>query len=195
MWPRHFIHAVCLVVVFTPALTRPAEAQDALVGDIPQETQEGTEVGGTRFHLELGLGVGSNGLGGLVAAVLRQPRGDFLLRSAGSTDFEMFGPTTAYSEVAILYGHIGVLGGGWTRVGLRPAVAWKAAETECLDPWILGCSGWDRETRIGPGIALQADAVWTITGFLGLGVGLFGDLNTVGSFGGAVLTVNLGKVR
>lgn len=186
---------MCVFIGLGPMFARPLGAQTAPPSEANQEVQSEPDSGRPGFTLELGLGIGSNGLGGVLAVAFPHRKGVFLLRSAGSEDFDFLSASTGYSDVAFLFGRLGQMGHGWTRVALGPAVAWKIQERGCLESSFIWCTRWDRVTRVAPGLAIQADAVWAVVGPLGLGLSLFGDLNTAGSFGGALVTLHLGRIR
>lgn len=120
-----------------------------------------------------GVGVGSGG-GAVGAALYYERRGTLIGVRTVAAGRVMGG---SQFDVGVLYGYATRSPRGFTAL---------AAGLAMVD---YG----DESTTIG--IPLQFQAMWTPTSVVGLGVTLFGDINTEKSFGGWLLCLNIGKVR
>jgi hypothetical protein len=166
-------------------LGAPAWAQDAPIA----------ATGPTRVSANLGLGVGSEDLGGLASFSVGGTWGDVVVRVAETSEFVILtGPPRSAGDVAALYGRRSIGSKGWFRgaagLGYVRTVD-RGDEEECY--W-FAC----RHERIESstvGVALQGDAVWAIAKWLGLGAALVGNVNPDNSFATLTLGIHLGSLR
>ena len=149
----------------------------------------------TRVFLSIGVGPGLQGLGGQVSLSVHRGRAVFLLRSAADAEINIFGPSSGSSDVAFLMGKWWTRSRGWMRLALGPSWVERVEEGRCLESAFIFCGSRETNREHSIGLASQADAVWAPLSFLGVGAGLFANLNSARSFGGATLTVHLGRVR
>ena len=187
--PMRPIPGLCVLTSLMSAIAvAPGEAQEALVQPEPA-TAEGARVFGA-----LGLGVSSEGIGGVVSLSLHRSRTVFILRTSGASGFEIISPSDYAEDYALLLGRVVDGSIGWVSGALGPAVARVERFGEGYDCWWFACS-YDSERTTALGLAFQADAVWTPAGFLGLGLSAFGNLNPDMSYAGFALGLHLGRVR
>ena len=142
----------------------------------------------------LGVGVASPGIGGLVTLSVHSARHAFVLRSSGASEFTLFAPSDNVEDYAFLYGRTGERERGWLRAAAGPAVVRVVRYGPGYDCWWFACS-YDSWEMYEPGLALQADAVWTPGDAFGLGLTVFANINPEMPYAGVAVGVNLGKVR
>ena len=140
-----------------------------------------------------GLGPATHGLGVLLHLGVGTPIGDLILRGAGSTDLVLFFEVPESSgDLAILYGRSLRGRRGW----VRGAAGIGIADTTRRGG---GCAfilcDYELITRRSAGLALQLDVVWAFSSPVGLGLTAFGNVNGAASFGGAVVSLHVGRLR
>jgi hypothetical protein len=92
--------AMILVLTSLASLTAYAEAQETLLG------------------LSGGLGLGSATIGGTVSAWVPSPAGEFILRTAATSDFEVLTTPESTTDYALLYGRRRSSERSWLRAAL-----------------------------------------------------------------------------
>lgn len=182
----HRVMGGLLLVALFPGFPSESWAQ-AGPGSAPER--------GARYSLNGGVGVGTEGLGLQIGASRHHPKGDLIVRLAGTTNVDIFGPSTSYSDLAILYGRMEREPGAWGRIAAGPAVVWGNSEGRCMESGTFFCSKRDQDRETSIGLAVLLDAVWTPFSFAGVGLGVFGNLNSLGAFAGATLSLHIGQVR
>jgi hypothetical protein len=172
--------ALILCAVATPAFaqepTQPAP-----------RSADGVSVG-------LGGGVGSHDMAGVLALGVHTSVGDFVVRTAGTSEFTIFTEPESVGDFAVMYGRRATGARGWVRGAAGPGIVQslqRGATTSC--GW-FGCSHQMIESS-SVGLAAQVDAVWAITTAFGVGVTAFGNANGMASFTGLTLGVYFGKLR
>lgn len=140
-----------------------------------------------------GMGVATDGVGGQAGLWWHGGRHSVGLRTATSFEFNIFGPSSANTDVALLYGRRGSSGRNWGRIAAGPALVETLRPGGATDCGWFGCTYEDEVART-LGLAVQADGVWAFSRPFGLGISVFGNVNAEGPFFGAVLSLHLGKV-
>jgi hypothetical protein len=159
----------------------------------PEVVAEGTPR--VRVSGSLGGGVGSYDFAGQLSLSLSTAAGDFILRTAGTEEFVIFsGPPQTADDLAVLYGRRASGSRGWVRAAAGPAWVSSGRHTDVSTCGLFVCE-YEMETSSTLGLALQVDAVWTITRSFGLGVGGFADLNSGASFTGLTFNIHFGRLR
>ena len=147
-----------------------------------------------------GLGVGTRDTASHLAISVNYGRGDFILRLAETSDFEICffscssTPEQTSRDIALLYGRrYAAASSGWLRAAAGLGLTQVGETGTCaLDIFLCGYTG---TTSSSVGVAWQLDAVWTPWAALGVGAGAFGSLNSSDSFAGLALLLHLGQVR
>lgn len=131
---------------------------------------------------QVGLGVSSANLGGLVAASVAS--GPHLLSARASFVAEhLDGGEDEAFDVALLYGR------QLRRQGaFRPSAAAGLAYVKCE-----GCDDGRNASTVGLALSVEA-ALWP-TSVAGIGLHGFGNVNSVASFAGIAVTLHLGWLR
>jgi len=162
----------------------------ALAGGVSgQEAREDRPIG---VITNLGLGVGSRTLAGQLSLWLHVNGHSVGIRTAGTSDFEIFSPSESDEDFALLYGLRSAPGPAWGRIAVGPAVV-RTVRTGGAGECVFFCSyEVDRKTTFG--VALQADGVLVLVGPIALGATAFGNINPEASFLGVTLTLGLGRV-
>ena len=142
----------------------------------------------------VGLGGGTLGVAGQAYVGVGTSIGEFLVRTGGTTDFDLSQDADSSSDVAILYGFRSRPSEGlWFRAAAGP--------------------GWVHSVRRGPrhvertqwsyrsftesaessaiGLAVQLDVAWGSP--RALGVELLGNMSSAGSFAAVTLSVHIGS--
>jgi hypothetical protein len=83
----------------------------------------------------------------------------------------------------------------WSSVAAGPSVVWQSQETCAAGPEVQGCGLLETTRKTKFGLALQGTAGWTVSRGLGLSASLIGNVNSVDSFVGVTVNVNVGRVR
>jgi hypothetical protein len=144
--------------------------------------------------VSLGVGVGSLDFAGVLAVGVRVPPGEVVIRTAFTGEIAFFNPAESVWDAAVLYGLRTSGDGGWVRGAVGAALV-EVEERGDVEECVFIFCDYERERSRTVGLAAQADAVWAVARWLGLGVTVFGDLNSKMSFTGATLTLSLGGVR
>lgn len=142
----------------------------------------------------VGMGTGSRDIAGHLSLWIQKDHHAIAIRSAGASDFNILSPSDSESDLAVLYGRRGRSARTWGRIGVGPGVVQTVRSGPGYDCSWFVCS-YDRVRETTVGLAFQADGTLAFSRFLGLGISIFGNLNSAGSFGGAALTIHLGAVR
>jgi hypothetical protein len=160
------------------------------VREVPMDPVENA----AKLSGSLGLGVGSLGVGGLLALSLRGSSGTLTLRTSQTFAFDIFGPEESATDYALLYGRSSRRSKGWLTIAAGPAVVRtvRPGEVKSCD-WFI-CD-FEEERKSTVGLAVQGESIWAPFAFLGLGLTAFGNLNSQSSFAGAVVGIHLGGVR
>ncbi|HEU4829471.1 MAG TPA: hypothetical protein VFT04_09765 [Gemmatimonadales bacterium] len=131
---------------------------------------------------QAGLGVSTANLGGLVAASgasgshLVSARASFVAENFEGGDEETF-------DVAILYGRRLRSTGAF-----RPSASAGIAYVKCEE-----CDDGGNASSVGLALSVEA-ALWP-TGFAGIGLHGFGNVNPIASFAGVAVTIHVGRLR
>ena len=173
--------ALMLVAVSSPGLR--AQAAEDPTG--------GTEV---RVDVSLGLGPGSYGVGGQFALGVSTPVGEFIARSAGTSEFNILSMSESAADLALLYGRRKSGSRGWVRAAAGPAVAESIRAGPVVSCSFIFCNHEPIKSYTA-GLAVQGDAVWAVVPAFGLGASLFANLNPQASFGGMTVGVWVGSLR
>ena len=142
-----------------------------------------------------GLGGGTRDTASHLALSVNYGRSDFILRLAETSDFCIFSctPEQTSRDIALLYGRRYPASSGWLRAAAGLGRAQVGETSTCaLDIFFCGYTGTTSSTV---GVAWQLDAVWAPLAVLGVGAGVFGNLNSSDSFAGLALVLHLGRVR
>ena len=146
-----------------------------------------------------GYGVGTRDVAGHLALSVNYGPSDFILRLAETADFDIcfFScssiPEQASRDIALLYGRrFAASSSGWLRAAGGLGRAQVGETSNCAFPIFCGYTG---KISSAPGVAWQLDAVWTPSAVLGVGGGVFGNLNPSDSFAGLAFFLHLGRVR
>lgn len=142
----------------------------------------------------LALGVASPGLGGVLSLSVHSSRNVFVLRSSGASAFTIFSPSDSSEDLAFLFGRVRERERGWLRAAVGPSLVRVIRYGRAYDCAFFFCS-YDSEESYHPGVAFQAEAVWTPANAFGLGLTGFANLNGEFSYAGLALGVHLGRVR
>ena len=149
----------------------------------------------TRFIGSAGLGGGTLGLAGQGSVGTVTSSGEFLVRGAAMTDFDLQASVPNHSwDIALLYGRRSTAGSRiWLRAAAGPAfvrTVRRGATTVVQTRWMYSRTT-EQIIENAFGLAVQLDAVWQTDG-PGFGLGAFGNLNGDRSFVGAMLSVHFG---
>lgn len=158
--------------------------------------QEAHDLSSVQVDFAGGLGVGSREIAGQAGLSVHVPVGEFTLRTAAVSDFNILGPSDDVSDAALLYGLRRVSPLGWVSFGIGPAIVHSNVHGRCIGSVnFLGCTeyAWDR--RKTTGLAFQATAGWAPLVSLGLGVTVAGDVNPAQPFLAVTLNLHLGVLR
>lgn len=141
-----------------------------------------------------GFGLGSLDFGGYASLSVGRGGGDVAVRWAKAQEFNLFTAEETSQDIAVLYGRRRSGSIGWLRAAAGLGVAYGVHRGDRLPgACYFGCS-YEEERHTTLGLALQFDAVWAPLRSLGLGLSLFGNLNDPGPFGGATVSLHLGRV-
>ncbi|HEV8253617.1 MAG TPA: hypothetical protein VGQ78_02585 [Vicinamibacteria bacterium] len=144
-----------------------------------------------------GLGAGSNGLGGVLSLGFSRHGVFYGLRTATTTEFEIFGPTPALNDTdyAFLVGKFSGRRHSFTSAAAGIAVVHSVRRGAQIEApyWFFGGTH-ERIDRVTVGLPLDLRATANLVG-VGVGVNLFANLNPAGSFAGLALTLQVGKLR
>jgi hypothetical protein len=184
---RHSLYSYALVAL-AAAAAAPAAAQDAAAP--PTETA----ASGVGVFGALGLGVASSGFGGVLSLSVHSSRNAFVARASGASEFTLLSPSDTAEDFAFLYGRVRERGAGWLRAAVGPALVRVTRDGDPYDCVLFFCL-YELEESYHPGLAFQAEAVWTPAGILGLGATAFANVNPEMSYAGLALGVHLGRVR
>lgn len=159
------------------------------VGALPAEGQDRT-----RVDLSVGSGAGTGALAAQLSLAAGRRKWDVIVRFAGTTDFNLFGPNASQEDFAVLYGRRLDNPRSWYRVaaGAGQVLALRSGDAE--ECFFIFCS-YERLSEKTLGLAVQADAVWAPLSAFGVGLGAFGNLNSAASFAGLTLNLHLGRIR
>jgi len=139
----------------------------------------------------------TSGVGGVLSVSFSHRGLLYGLRTATTTEFEIFGPTPAQSDTdyAFLVGKFSGRRHSFNSVAAGVALVHSVRRGELLEGgyWFLGPT-YERIDRVTVGLPLELRATANLVG-VGLGVNLFANLNPAGSFAGLALTLQLGKLR
>ena len=114
---------------------------------------------------------------------------------AGTTEFALFDTPETSKDIAVLYGRHTSGSIGWVRAAAGLGAAWGVRRGALLPgTCFFGCD-YVQKRHSTVGLALQVDAAWAPLSSMALGLSLFGNLNGLGSFGVATLSLHLGQVR
>lgn len=160
-----------------------------------QETPDAVGAPRGQYTFQFGLGAGSEGLGGQLGLTLHHAAGEFMVRTAGTFEIDIFGGSASYNDLAVLFGHRTKSPSGWLAVAAGPSLVWTDTDGECREWGFLFCDEYAHEKSQALGLALAFDAVWSALRSLGVGIGGFANLNGAKSFAGATLSLHLGQVR
>ena len=138
-----------------------------------------------RVVLSGGAGTGSRVIAGNLAVSVGGPRREVIVRSAAVWDFEIFAPMTDSQDIAVRAAVRTARSRSWYRAAA--GVGYVRQDTD-------GC-WYECPGSSTVGLAWQADAVFAAVRALGIGAQLFGNLNTVDTFVGLVLSLHLGAMR
>jgi hypothetical protein len=178
-----------LATLLMAASLAPAVAQD-VVSRPAVDAADGVEVFGT-----LGLGVASEGVGGVLSLSRHSSRNVFGLRASGASEFEILSPSDSAEDYALLFGRVHAGRGGWVRAAIGPAVVRARRFGRGYDCSWFVCSSYEEQSTTTLGLALQTDAVWALGRTVGLGLTGFGSVNPEMSYAGLALALHLGMVR
>ena len=171
-----------LLVVLSCCLSSPCQAQAPGVGD-------------PIVDVGIGLGLASQGFGGQLHLGVGTPIGDVILRGAGTTEIAVFETPESAADVALLYGRSLTAERGWLRAGVGVGLVESVRRGAVIECAILIVCRYEEIKHRSTGLALQLDAVWALSSPFGLGLGAFGNINSAGSFGGAVVSLHFGRLR
>lgn len=159
---------------------------------------EGSKSGaGDVVFASAGVGGGSQGLAGVVSLNFSRGRLFYVLRMSRTEEFSIFGPSPIQSDTdyAVLVGRSSrsrrSVKSAAVGIGLVRSVRRGALIQEGF--WFFGPQH-ERLDRVTVGLPIDLKATANVRG-IGIGVNLFGNLNTKGSFAGVALTLQLGKLR
>lgn len=180
---------VAFVVVLCPLTRVLAQTPVSDTANPASENRAGWSLG-------LGAGLGAHGPAGQLSLGIPAGPGELVVRSAGTAEvFLLFsGPPESVGDLAILYGRR--IGGrkGWVRFAAGPGYVESVRRGEIAECFLIFCD-YEQHTTHSLGLAAQADGVWAIARWFGLGVSLFGNVNGESSFTGASLGVYFGSLR
>lgn len=185
------IPSLKLMSVATATLVLVAAPLSAQVDPQLRTTTSAAETGvfGT-----LGLGVASPDIGGLLSLSVHSSRLAFILRASGASEFNIFSPSDSVEDYAFLVGRTRERERGWLRGAVGPSLVRVTRHGDGYDCAFFACS-YDAREMYQPGLALQADAVWTPGDAFGLGLTGFANLNAEMPYAGLALGLHLGRVR
>jgi len=164
----------------TVAQTLPTLPRDT---NRTSESQEVTLGEPIRYWINAGLGIGGSGLAA-AGSVSVQPRKHIIsLRAVLTTDLD-----EDLSDIGLLYGRVLVQGRFHASLGAGLAQAHGSHRRGFWDD-----DGEGRKLIVGVPFELQL--AWRPAKWLGLGVYGFADVNSVQSFGGATLSLQVGNLR
>lgn len=144
-----------------------------------------------------GLGAGGPGIAGTLSLNVVRGETAYGLRTAGVSEFEIFGPSPSESatDFALLIGRASRSRHGLSYAMAGLGVVHSIRRGRMTQPaiWFVGPQH-ERIQRTTLGLPFEAGAILH-AGVIGLGVSLFGDFNPAQSFLGVALNVQLGKMR
>jgi hypothetical protein len=149
-------------------------------------------------YLSGGLGVGGEGVAGLLSLGIREGNHLFTVRGAQTQEFDIFGPRPSRerSDVSVLYGRLAPSDDGFVSLSAGPGVVHRVDRGERLagTGGFLSSSRHERLSDTTVGLALSAKAQYSAR-HVGLGLEVFGNVNAKASFAGLALTLDVGKLR
>jgi hypothetical protein len=144
-----------------------------------------------------GVGLGSQGIAGVLSLNFSHREFFYGARVSTTTEFDIFGPRPDQSDTdyAVLVGRC-----VRTRYGFASAASGIGLTTSIRRGRLLWSGGWfesaeyERIQRMAAGLPIDLKATLHARSF-GLGVNVFAELRPHGSFAGAVLMLQAGKLR
>ena len=142
----------------------------------------------------LGFGGGSKGLAGQLSVWGHWGKHTVGVRTAATSDFNLFGPSDSTEDYALLYGFRSGPGRVWGRVGIGPAQVRTVRQGDPIECHSFFFCEYETHRSSTTGLALQVEGVLRLFGPVGLGVTFFGNHNPESSFGGATLGLVIGSL-
>ena len=143
---------------------------------------QGTAPARPEVWLQAGLGASTENLGGVVGVSVA--RGSHLVSARASFAAEdLEGGEDEAFDVAVLFGRQLRTAGGF-----RPSASAGIGYVKCE-----GCD--DGFNAASVGLALSLEAVFWPASFAGIGIHGFGNANSIASFAGVALTIQVGRRR
>jgi hypothetical protein len=142
---------------------------------------------------------------GIASAQVRRGSRLFGFRLAESSEFNLFGPSPALAdtEFGLLFGRYSARKAGFVTASaglsvVRSVRRGRSLGSSCNTSAFMGClfstTRYERLESHTIGVPFEARAVLA-SRYAGLGIGLFGNLNSKGSFVGIALTLDAGLLR
>jgi len=185
---------LAIAVLLSPARL---VAQDSGTASVPSIARARPRTG-RPVYVWIGAGVGASsaGYGGSANLSLQYGATVVSLRTAEVTDAP-FWSREDFSDVGVLFG-VGTVGGEFSHASVAAGIA-KVSGT------LYGYSGSFFSTQdprradttsVGPNLGLPFEVQGFFqAGVIGIGLYVYGDINSVRSFGGVSLYVQVGKLR
>ena len=171
----------CTLLVCSLGLATGSRAQDT--NPIPAQAPLQRDL----YWLSAGLGAGSEDFAGHAALFYQHRANFFALRASATAGLFDDG----IQDVALLYGRAHGPRNRW-RLGLATGVALVDG---CIEPGEGSLFGNCDERPTVVGVPVDAQVVWLPSQYVGLGLHGFADFNSMRSFGGVTLSLQLGRVR
>lgn len=213
--PAKLIRSLGLCALMLTVLESGAVQAQALPTSDPLAARGGDEPTGK--HLSVGLGAGSMGTGETGIAfqgALTMPRGSsrlLMVRGAGVTEFNIFGPSPAESvwDIGVLYGIRARSKWGYVQASAGVAVVGGMRRGERITPPVecngdlLGCIFLAALTPVEYeskpfhtlGIPVEIEAGFNLFQHVGLGVSAWADVNGRRAMTGASVGLVVGSLR
>jgi len=171
----------CTLLLFSLGLAAAGLAQDT----IPTPTRG--PLHRDLYWLSVGLGVGSEDFAGHAALFYQHRANLFALRASATAGLFDDG----IQDVALLYGRAYGPRNRW-RLGLATGLALVDG---CIEPGEGSLFGDCKARPTVVGVPVDAQVVWLPSEYVGLGLHGFADFNSLLSFAGVTLSLQLGRVR
>ena len=171
----------CTLLLFSLGLAATGLAQDTIPTPAQGPLQRDL------YWLSVGLGAGSEDFAGHAALFYQHRANLFALRASATAGLFDDG----IQDVALLYGRAHGPRDRW-RLGLATGLA---VVDGCIEPGEGSLFGDCEAQPTVVGVPVDAQVVWLPSEYVGLGLHGFADFNSVRSFGGVTLSLQLGRVR
>lgn len=181
---RNLLALICLGVLILLLTNSSLFAQDKSSGT--EERHFWANVGGGGSWVRSGLGEDEGGISGGISFSYQTGSNLFSIRGVENEEFKLdlfgyTGPPDKVWDMGVLYGRVAKA--SWGLASISGGVG------------IVGASEYEGSSSLHMGIPVEGQLFWTPSYRLGIGIYGFANLNTEKSFAGALLCLQIGRLR